>query len=106
VRGHDGHNGPAINTAARLDPATGNGIVVLATGSASLASSIASEWVFWETGNVDTVMLAQDLNRMMWTAAAGGAGIAVAAMLLAWRRHRAGTRRDASPRPAPLPPQG
>jgi CubicO group peptidase (beta-lactamase class C family) len=53
VVGHDGSNEPAINTAARLDPATGNGIVVLETGKPLLATQLAGEWVFWETGNVD-----------------------------------------------------
>jgi CubicO group peptidase (beta-lactamase class C family) len=55
VVGHDGDNEPAINTAARLNPATGNGIVVLETGSRLLATRLAGEWVFWETGNVDVL---------------------------------------------------
>ena len=38
VIGHDGNNDPAINTAARLDPATsGNAAVVLETGNPLLA---------------------------------------------------------------------
>lgn len=59
VIGHDGQNHPAINTTARLDPATGNGIIVLTTGSATLARQIGGEWTFWQTGKVglDTLML-------------------------------------------------
>jgi CubicO group peptidase (beta-lactamase class C family) len=59
VIGHDGQNHPAINTTARLDPATGNGIVVLTTGSTTLARQIGGEWAFWQTGKVglDTLML-------------------------------------------------
>jgi CubicO group peptidase (beta-lactamase class C family) len=59
VIGHDGQNHPAINTTARLDPATGNGIIVLATGSPSLAREIGGEWTFWQTGKVglDTLVL-------------------------------------------------
>lgn len=59
VIGHDGQNHPAINTTARLDPATGNGILVLTTGSATLAREIGGEWTFWQTGKVglDTLML-------------------------------------------------
>lgn len=59
VIGHDGQNHPAINTTARIDPATGNGIVVLTTGSATLARQIGGEWTFWQTGKVglDTLML-------------------------------------------------
>ena len=56
--GHDGSNEPAINTAARLDPATGDGIVVLSTGNPMLATELAGEWVFWKTGNVDILTFA------------------------------------------------
>ena len=59
VIGHDGQNGPAINTAARIDPATGNGIVILSTGHGSLATELAGEWVFWKTGNVDNLDFAR-----------------------------------------------
>ena len=37
VIGHDGNNEPAINTAARLDPSTGDGIIILETGNKLLA---------------------------------------------------------------------
>ena len=57
VIGHDGNNDPAINTAARLDPATGNGVVVLETGNRLLATTMAGEWLFWRTGNVDFLTL-------------------------------------------------
>ncbi|MDY8134038.1 serine hydrolase domain-containing protein [Aquimarina sp. 2201CG5-10] len=53
IIGHDGQNDPAINTSVRLNPATGNGIIVLETGNTSLATRLAGEWVFWETGNID-----------------------------------------------------
>ncbi|ELR72860.1 D-alanyl-D-alanine carboxypeptidase [Fulvivirga imtechensis AK7] len=56
IIGHDGKNEPAINTAARLDPLTGDGIIILETGNPLLASKLASQWVFWKTGNVDTLM--------------------------------------------------
>jgi hypothetical protein len=59
VIGHDGQNHPAINTTARIDPATGDGIIVLATGSPTLAREIGGEWTFWHTGKVglDTLVL-------------------------------------------------
>jgi CubicO group peptidase (beta-lactamase class C family) len=53
VVGHDGSNTPAINTTARIDPASGDAIVVLETGDARLATQLGGEWVFWKTGNVD-----------------------------------------------------
>jgi CubicO group peptidase (beta-lactamase class C family) len=90
VVGHDGRNQPAINTAARLDPATGNGIVVLETGNPLLATTVAGEWVFWETGNVDLLTLTAGAPQMFRTVAYGTLAIALAALLAAWRlrRHR------------------
>lgn len=64
VIGHDGGNYPAINTTARIDPATGNGIVVLQTGSATLAREIGGEWLYWQTGKVglDTLIVLEARN--------------------------------------------
>lgn len=62
IIGHDGKNEPAINTAARLDPDTGNGIIVLETGHPLLATNLGSEWVFWQTGNVDLLMFMSHLD--------------------------------------------
>ncbi|GJM10012.1 MAG: hypothetical protein DHS20C11_22880 [Lysobacteraceae bacterium] len=48
---------PAINADARINPATGNGIIVLQSGNRALASDLASEWTFWETGSLDLFMV-------------------------------------------------
>ena len=56
VIGHDG-SGNAINSAARIDLISGNGIIVLETGHYSMASSIADEWLFWKTGVYDFVVM-------------------------------------------------
>ncbi len=53
IIGHDGKSTPPINTAVRLDPQTGNGVIILETGNSLLATKLASEWVFWKTGKVD-----------------------------------------------------
>jgi CubicO group peptidase (beta-lactamase class C family) len=92
IVGHDGNNDPAINTAARLNPATGNGIVVLETGSSLLATKIAGEWVIWETGNVDLLTFMMEAPAMSRTAALGGIAILLGALLAFWRlrRSRAG----------------
>ena len=77
VIGHDGNNGPAINTVARLDPATGDGIVILSTGSEILATKLAGEWVFWKTGNVDSLTFLMSAKTMLvWM------GLGTAAVLL------------------------
>ena len=88
VIGHDGNNEPAINTAVRLDPATGDGIVVLETGSALLATKLASEWVFWKTGNVDNLAFAMLLDTMFLWMLIGSVVILLIGIVIGWRKWR------------------
>lgn len=92
IIGHDGNNEPAINTAVRLDPTTGDGIVVLETGSALLATEIAGEWVFWKTGNVDNLAFAMLLDTMFLWILIGSFVILLIGIVIGWRggRNRAG----------------
>ena len=53
IIGHDGKSLPPINTAIRLNPETGDGIIILETGNPIIATKLASEWVFWKTGKVE-----------------------------------------------------
>lgn len=53
IIGHDGKSTPPINTAVRLNPQTGNGVIILETGNPLLATKLASEWVLWKTGKID-----------------------------------------------------
>lgn len=91
IIGHDGGNLPAINTTARIDPATGDGIIVLATGSPSLASEIGGAWTYWQSGIVglDTLALF-DLRGILILFAAGALVIVVGALGFGWfgRRRR------------------
>ena len=75
VIGHDGKNEPAINTAVRLDPSTGDGIIILVTGNSLMATEIGSEWVFWKTGNVDTLLFTSLIRPMMIWVSVGWAVI-------------------------------
>lgn len=86
VIGHDGNNEPAINTAARLDPATGNGVVVLETGNKLLATQLASEWVFWDTGHVDFLMVTYEADKLVQILSGGALAIIVAALLIGWQQ--------------------
>ena len=52
VVGHDGGNSPALGHTLRVNPATGNGIVLMISGNLSLASQLGDDWVYWETGKV------------------------------------------------------
>ena len=56
IFGHDGKSTPPINTAIRINPNTGDGIIILETGNPDLATRIASNWVLLETGKTDTLL--------------------------------------------------
>lgn len=90
IVGHDGNNEPAINTAARFNPATGNGIVMLETGQQLLATRLAGEWVFWETGNVDFLAFTIAVPMMLRLMGLGSLVILLAVPAAAWaiRRRR------------------
>jgi CubicO group peptidase (beta-lactamase class C family) len=85
VIGHDGENYPAINTTARIDPATGDGLVVLQTGNAALAREIGGEWTFWRTGKVGFDTLAVfEARTILIELASGGFLILLGGVLVAW----------------------
>ncbi|NQU26892.1 MAG: beta-lactamase family protein [Candidatus Marinimicrobia bacterium] len=65
IIGHDGKSTPPINTAVRLNPQTGNGIIILETGNSILATKLASEWVFWKTRKVDLTLFTMLKNNMV-----------------------------------------
>ncbi len=52
VVGHDGGNLPALGHTVRINPATGNGIVLMISGNLNLSSALGDDWVFWETGQL------------------------------------------------------
>ena len=96
IVGHDGNRRkPPINTAARLNPATGNGIVILETGTPILATRLAGEWVFWETGNVDFLAFAMAIPGMLRLIGLGSLVIVVAVPTVAWSIHRRRKARNA-----------
>ena len=64
--GHDGGNMPAIRTTARLNPHTGNGIIILSSGQQDMSVSIWKEWTKWEIGRPRFLLfLYANLSRMM-----------------------------------------
>jgi CubicO group peptidase (beta-lactamase class C family) len=66
VLGHDGSNVPAINTTARIDPASGDAIIVLLTGAETLATRIGGEWTFWKTDRIDLLTLRLAQRQVLW----------------------------------------
>ena len=89
VIGHDGSNEPAINTTARLSPATGDGIVILETGNRLLATTLAGEWDFWQTGKLDILMVTMAADRMIMITVIGWIVIIFTSLLLGWRMRTA-----------------
>ena len=71
IFGHDGKSTPPINTAIRINPVTGDGIVVLETGNPDLATRIASDWVYLKTGKVDTLLFSMLIGRAIKIATLG-----------------------------------
>ena len=65
IIGHDGSGNDAINTAARIDLKSKNGIIILETGHYSLASSIADEWLFWKAGIADYVVIQRNKSYLI-----------------------------------------
>ena len=65
IFGHDGKSTPPINTAMRINPVTGDGIIILETGNPDLATRIASDWVFLETGKSDTLLFTMLIDKMV-----------------------------------------
>jgi CubicO group peptidase (beta-lactamase class C family) len=88
VIGHDGNNDPAINTAVRLNPTNGDGIVVLETGDHTLASALAGEWVYWQTGMLDFIMLTMAARSMVSMIVAGAVVIVLIGLVLGFRVSR------------------
>lgn len=89
IIGHDGKRQPAINAAVRLNPSTGDGIVVLQTGNPLLATTIAGEWVFWQTGTIDFLMFTLVAKKMIAIIFIGWGVIIFAALFVGWRRSHA-----------------
>lgn len=88
VIGHDGNNEPAINTAVRLDPATGDGIVVLETGGDLTATRLASEWVYWKTGKIDALLFVMQARAMIIWMLVGSGLILLTGVVAGWRLRR------------------
>jgi CubicO group peptidase (beta-lactamase class C family) len=70
IIGHGGQS-PSLNATLRVNPNTGNGIIMLTTGNRSLAADTATQWTLWETGNPDMYMLRHMIPKMLKTTAIG-----------------------------------
>ena len=87
IIGHGGQS-PSLNTTARLNSDTGNGIVIFETGSVSLASDIATQWTLWETGKPDIYILRNALPVMFKRILIGYVIILLLAFTAGWQMRR------------------
>ncbi|MFN8574761.1 MAG: serine hydrolase domain-containing protein [Gemmatimonadaceae bacterium] len=92
VFGHDGVNDPAINATVRINPSTRDAIIVLATGSKSIASQLGGEWVFWQTGLPDVLSIPAEIRGVMPLLLSGAIGIILVAFVLTWNERRRRSR--------------
>jgi hypothetical protein len=93
VYGHDGQNEPAINSAVRINPDSGDAIIVFASGNKSLATLLGFEWVFWQTGVPDFLGFGYVIKEGMRILVIGAIVILVFAIFGTWwlRRRRNST---------------
>lgn len=83
VFGHDGNNDPAINAAVRINPDNGDAIIVLTSGGRLLATRLASEWTYWQTGGPDFLVIGTAAREAVVPLLAGWAvAVAVAVMFV------------------------
>ena len=88
VYGHDGQNEPAINAAVRINPDTGDAIVLLVSGGQSLATMLGFEWVFWQTGLPDVLGIGSVIESAVRVIIFGSILILILAIAGAWRLRR------------------
>lgn len=76
IIGHDGSGGRiVINTAARVDLDSKDGIIILEIGSRNIASNMADEWVFWKAGIADYVVIQRNKTYLITLLVIGYLGI-------------------------------
>jgi len=85
IVGHAGQNEPAINTDVRYNPITGDGFVLLQSGSKSLASILGGQWVYWQTGKLDLFSFLEKISTLLLIALCGIAVSLVSCLVLAFR---------------------
>lgn len=85
VLGHGGGAFPASGAEMRVNPATGNGIVILASGTQGLITEVADTWTYWETGKKSFDIRNVVRKRMLHAIAAIIIGVLA---IVLWRNRR------------------
>ena len=82
---HDGGNSPALAHTVRVNPATGNGIVLMISGNLQLASQLGDDWVYWETGKLSFFARMGLLGRRLGPGLAAIILGAIAIIVVRWK---------------------
>jgi CubicO group peptidase (beta-lactamase class C family) len=88
IIGHDGSGNNAINTAARIDLKSKNGIIILETGNYDIASGIADEWIFWKAGIADYVVMQRNKTYLLTLLIAGYLIIVLLSVFIIRKKHK------------------
>jgi CubicO group peptidase (beta-lactamase class C family) len=91
VFGHDGANSPAINSTVRINPDTGDALIILVSGNPSLASDLGADWVLWQTGKPDILASEEAIKSAIVPGSLGALAIVVL-IILAMRHRRRSTK--------------
>jgi CubicO group peptidase (beta-lactamase class C family) len=83
VVGHDGGSLPAWGAMMRVNPATGNGIVMMVSGGRGAMNQLAHTWVYWETGKLTFEARRENVYKRL--APASAAIILGAIALVVWK---------------------
>jgi CubicO group peptidase (beta-lactamase class C family) len=94
VVGHSGAAYPALGASVRVNPRTGNGVVLMTSGGRGAANQLVHDWVYWETGTVTD----EGRRQVVYDRMKGPipAAIALGALgIVIWRRRRAAPKGSA-----------
>ncbi|HYI10171.1 MAG TPA: serine hydrolase domain-containing protein [Thermoanaerobaculia bacterium] len=90
VTGHSGGTLPAWGAMLRVNPASGNAMVLVASGGSGSLNRLPHDWVWWETG----VMTEEGKRQALYDAARPAiAAIVIGSTIVLWLRRRAWTER-------------
>lgn len=97
IFGHDGGNVPAVNTSVRIEESTGDAIIALSTGGATIASRLGEGWTRQRRAGLTPAMIYGALVRLTnpfealaaWSWIIGGWAVILAGAVIAVRRMRA-----------------
>jgi CubicO group peptidase (beta-lactamase class C family) len=81
ITGHDGGSRPAWGASVRVNPFTGNGLVLVTSGGQNAMAGLPDTWVYWESGEVNPQARWDSVYRRMIPASV----LMICGVFLIWR---------------------